>query len=61
MTLITIGAGAGMPTGVTPATTQVMEATGRPPMIIFGCIVVEIGPGAGPAARSPMQATGIPR
>ena len=60
MTLIEIGPGVGIPGGMTPWTMQVIEATGRPARIIVGCIVVVIGPGAGPAATSPRHAAGIP-
>ena len=60
MMLIMIGPGVGIPGGMTPATTHVIEATGRPPTIMVGCIVDTTGPGAGPAARSPRHETGIP-
>ena len=60
MMLIEIGPGVGIPGGMTPWTMHVIEATGRPPMIIVGCIVEMTGPGAGPAARSPRHETGIP-
>lgn len=59
-TLITIGPGVGIPGGMMPATMHVHEATGRPPMIIVGCIVETTGPGAGPAAKSARHAAGIP-
>ena len=60
MMLIAIGPGIGIPGGMTPWTMHVIEATGRPPMIIVGLIVVMIGPGAGPAAKSPRHEAGIP-
>ena len=59
--LIEIGPGVGIPGGMTPWTMHVIEATGRPPMIVVGLIVEMTGPGAGPAARSPRHETGIPR